>query len=103
MPSRMPEPYGLVAAEALMSGIPVIVSSNALIAAEVERNGAGLVFKSGDAGSLAERLASTDDDRLMRKLCEGALALGQRIAPSKAEWGRRMVDIYTGRSGFFAQ
>ncbi|MBB4569136.1 glycosyltransferase family 4 protein [Rhizobium leucaenae] len=103
MPSRMPEPYGLVAAEALMSGIPVIVSSNALIAAEVERNGAGLVFKSGDAGSLAERLASTDDDRLMQKLCEGALALGQRIAPSKAEWGRRMVDIYTGRSGFFAQ
>ncbi|MDL2408921.1 glycosyltransferase [Rhizobium calliandrae] len=103
MPSRMPEPYGLVAAEALMSGIPVIVSSNALIAAEVERNGAGLVFKSGDAGSLAERLASTDDDKLMRGLCEGALALGQRIAPSKAEWGRRMVDIYTGRSGFFAQ
>ncbi|AVA22091.1 MULTISPECIES: glycosyltransferase family 4 protein [unclassified Rhizobium] len=103
MPSRMPEPYGLVAAEALMSGIPVIVSSNALIAAEVERNGAGLVFKSGDAGSLAERLASTDDDRLMRSLCEGARALGQRIAPSKAEWGRRMVDIYTGRSGFFAQ
>ncbi|AYG59578.1 glycosyltransferase family 4 protein [Rhizobium jaguaris] len=102
MPSRMPEPYGLVAAEALMSGIPVIVSSNALIAAEVERNGAGLVFRSGDAGSLAERLASTDDDRLMQKLCEGALALGQRIAPSKAEWGRRMVDIYTGRSGFFA-
>ncbi|APG93729.1 glycosyltransferase family 4 protein [Sinorhizobium americanum] len=103
MPSRMPEPYGLVAAEALMSGIPVIISSNALIAAEVERNGAGLVFRSGDAGSLAERLASTDDDRLMQRLCEGALALGQRIAPSKAEWGRRMVDIYTGRSGLFAQ
>jgi glycosyltransferase involved in cell wall biosynthesis len=102
MPSRMPEPYGLVAAEALMSGIPVIVSSNALIAAEVERNDAGLVFTSGDAGSLAERLASTDDDKLMQRLCEGALALGQRIAPSKTEWSRRMVDIYTGRSGFFA-
>ncbi|ACP21480.1 polysaccharide biosynthesis protein, putative (plasmid) [Sinorhizobium fredii NGR234] len=103
MPSRMPEPYGLVAAEALMSGIPVIISSNALIAAEVERYDAGLVFRSGDAGSLAESLASTDDDRLMQRLCEGALGLGQRIAPSKAEWGRRMVDIYTGRSGLFAQ
>jgi len=103
MPSRMPEPYGLVAAEALMSGIPVIISSNALIAAEVERYDAGLVFRSGDAGSLAESLASTDDDRLMQRLCEGALGLGQRIAPSKAEWGRRMVDIYTGRCGLFAQ
>jgi glycosyltransferase involved in cell wall biosynthesis len=102
MPSRMPEPYGLVAAEALMSGIPVIVSSNALIAAEVERNSAGLVFTSGDAGSLAERLASTDDDKLMQRLCEGALALGKRIAPSKTEWAQRMVDIYTGKSGFFA-
>ncbi|MDE1995088.1 MAG: glycosyltransferase family 4 protein [Rhizobiaceae bacterium] len=102
MPSRMPEPYGLVAAEALMSGIPVIVSSNALIAPEVERNGAGLVFKSGDACSLAERLVSTDDDNLMQRLAEGALALGRQIAPSRKEWGRRMVDIYTGRSGFFA-
>ncbi|GES46388.1 polysaccharide biosynthesis protein [Rhizobium dioscoreae] len=102
MPSRMPEPYGLVAAEALMSGIPVIVSSNALIAAEVEENGAGLVFDSGDADSLAEKLMVTDDDRLMRRLSEGALALGRRIAPSRAEWGRRMVDIYLGRGDFSA-
>jgi glycosyltransferase involved in cell wall biosynthesis len=102
MPSRMPEPYGLVAAEALMSGIPVIVSSSALIAREVESSGAGLVFASGDAGSLAQKLAETDDDRLMQRLSEGALALGRRIAPSRAEWGRRMVDIYLGRAGFSA-
>ncbi|AYG69980.1 MULTISPECIES: glycosyltransferase family 4 protein [unclassified Rhizobium] len=100
MPSRMPEPYGLVAAEALMSGIPVIVSSNALIAEEVEKHGAGLVFMSGDVASLAEKLAQTDDDRLMRRLSEGALALGQHIAPGRAEWGRRMVDIYMGRGSF---
>ncbi|TXH85086.1 MAG: glycosyltransferase [Rhizobium sp.] len=100
MPSRMPEPYGLVAAEALMSGIPVIVSSNALIAEEVESSGAGLIFDSGDADSLAEKLAETDDDRLMQRLSEGALALGRTMAPSRAEWGRRMVDIYTGRRGF---
>jgi glycosyltransferase involved in cell wall biosynthesis len=102
MPSRMPEPYGLVAAEALMCGIPVIVSSSALIADEVARNDAGLVFTSGDAGSLADRLASTDDDDLMRRLNEGALAYGKRIAPTNDEWCRRMVDIYTGRSGFLA-
>lgn len=102
MPSRMPEPYGLVSAEALMSGIPVIVSSNALIADEVERNGAGLVFRSGDAKSLAAALARTDDDDFMKRLGEGALSYGRRMAPTKAEWRRRMVDIYTGRSGFFA-
>ena len=102
MPSRMPEPYGLVAAEALMSGIPVVVSSNALIAEEVERNEAGLVFQSGDARSLADKLSSTDDDALMERLSSGALAYGRRIAPSRAEWGQRMVDIYTGKSGFFS-
>jgi glycosyltransferase involved in cell wall biosynthesis len=101
MPSRMPEPYGLVAAEALMCGIPVVVSSNALIADEVERNGAGLVFKSGDAKSLAEKLEMTDDDDLMQRLSEGALAYGKTIAPTKAEWARRMVDIYTGNAGLF--
>ncbi len=87
MPSRMPEPYGLVAAEALMSGIPVVVSSNALIAEEVERNEAGLVFQSGDARSLADKLSSTDDDALMERLSSGALAYGRRIAPSRARMG----------------
>jgi glycosyltransferase involved in cell wall biosynthesis len=103
MPSRMPEPYGLVAAEALMSGIPIIVSSNALISGEVAANGAGLVFRSGDAGDLAEALIRTDDDGLVQELSAGAAALGRRIAPSRAEWDRRMVDIYTGRSGFSVQ
>jgi hypothetical protein len=45
-------------------------------------------------------LAATDDDHLMRRLSEGAFALGQRIAPSRAEWGHQMVDIYMGRSSF---
>ncbi|WP_312367508.1 glycosyltransferase [Ensifer sp.] len=100
MPSRMPEPYGLVAAEALMSGIPVIASSNALIAREIEENQAGLVFESGNACSLAEKMLSMENDALVRQLSEGALAYGRRVAPSKEEWRQRMVDIYTGRVKF---
>lgn len=100
MPSRMPEPYGLVAAEALMSGIPVIASSNALIAREIGENQAGLVFQSGDARSLAEQMAWMESDALVRRLSEGALAYGRRVAPSREEWRQRMVDIYAGRIKF---
>lgn len=94
MPSRMPEPYGLVAAEAMMSGIPVIVSSNALIAEEVARNGAGLVFESGNAASLAGKMAMMDSVALVRRLSEGAYEYGKRIAPSVDEWRRCLIDIY---------
>ncbi|WP_457580842.1 glycosyltransferase family 4 protein [Ensifer canadensis] len=100
MPSRMPEPYGLVAAEALMSGIPVIVSSNALISREIEENQAGLVFQSGNASSLAEKMVLMENDDLVRHLSEGALAYGKRVAPSRDEWCQRMVDIYAGRIKF---
>ena len=100
MPSRMPEPYGLVAAEALMSGIPVIASSNALIAREIEENQAGLVFQSGNARSLAEKMVLMENDDLVRRLSEGAFAYGKRIAPSRDEWHQRMVDIYAGRIKF---
>ncbi|ATN34846.1 polysaccharide biosynthesis protein [Rhizobium sp. ACO-34A] len=94
MPSRMPEPYGLVAAEAMMSGIPVIVSSNALIAEEVARNGAGLVFESGNAASLADKMAMMDSVATVRRLGEGAYEYGKRIAPSGDEWTRRLIEIY---------
>lgn len=94
MPSRMPEPYGLVAAEAMMSGIPVIVSSNALIAEEVARNGAGLVFESGNAASLADNITMMDSVATVRRLSEGAYEYGKRIAPSGDEWRRLLIDIY---------
>ena len=102
MPSRMPEPYGLVAAEAIMSGIPLIVSSNALISEEIAANGAGLVFKSGDAASLADALNKVKSDSLVQKLTEGARAFGQKIAPSRQEWDQRMIAIYTGENAFLA-
>jgi glycosyltransferase involved in cell wall biosynthesis len=98
MPSRMPEPYGMVAAEAIMCGIPVIVSSNALIANEISKNSAGLVFRSGDPGSLSEQLAKIEDDNLIRKLSDGAFEYSRRIAPNLAEWRQKLLSIYTGEA-----
>ncbi len=51
MPSRMPEPYGLVAVEAMMSGLPVVVGCNSLISEEVEASRAGIVYDTKSSGT----------------------------------------------------
>lgn len=65
MPSRWSEPFGLVALEAIGSGVPVIVSSRALIASEVERADFGLAIDTSDVSAFARTLVSlhTDNDR----------------------------------------
>src|SRR5205085_7709712 len=57
LPSRF-DGWGLVINEALMAGVPVIVS-NACGAAELVQDGVhGFVFSSGDSASLATKMAS---------------------------------------------
>jgi glycosyltransferase involved in cell wall biosynthesis len=56
LPSRWPETWGLVTAEALASGRPVLVSSRAGSADLVRRFGGGLVFDPDRPGHLAARL-----------------------------------------------
>jgi glycosyltransferase involved in cell wall biosynthesis len=64
MPSRYPEPYGLVATEALWSGLPVILSSSAFLAPEIVGRNAGLACEPQNVAALAaamERLLTDDD------------------------------------------
>jgi len=58
VPSLWPEPFGLVAAEAMTRGIPVI-ASNAGALPEIVLNGrTGLLFESGNARELAEKIVA---------------------------------------------
>jgi len=52
MPSRHPEPFALVIAEAAASGLPVLASDIAAMAAEVEEAGLGFAFDVFDPASL---------------------------------------------------
>lgn len=94
MPSLMPEPYGLTAVEAMMSGLPVIVSDACLIAHEIREAGAGVTFRSGDAQDLAAAIRKFDDDAFAARTAEAALAFSLRIAPTRDEWAKRLIDIY---------
>lgn len=57
MPSRYPEPFGLVAAEASLSGLPVIVSQSALLAREIAEGGIGWSCDPRDGSGFAALLA----------------------------------------------
>ncbi len=47
MPSRYPEPFGLVAIEAARSGLPVIMSRSAFLAEEMQRAKHGACLRYG--------------------------------------------------------
>ena len=62
VPSRH-EGWGLVVNEALMQGVPVVVSDRVGAKCMVEHSGAGLVFRNEDTGQLADLLLSLALDR----------------------------------------
>ena len=56
MPSLYPEPFGLVIPEAVSSGIPVILSESALLAADVAESGVGFSVDPGDPAAFSRLL-----------------------------------------------
>lgn len=56
MPSRWSEPFGLVALEAIGSGVPAIVNERALIAAEINYAGFGVAVDTSDISAFANVL-----------------------------------------------
>jgi glycosyltransferase involved in cell wall biosynthesis len=82
MPSRHPEPFALVIAEAAASGLPVLASDTAAMAGEVEQAGLGFAFDVFDPVSFDAAIArivglSRDDLRAMSEAgFSGEAALG---------------------------
>lgn len=73
------EAYSMAALESMACGTPVIVSSGAGIAAEVERFDAGWIYPAGDAGRLCACLASAfSDQAAYERKQRGALRLADR-------------------------
>lgn len=65
VPSTEPEPFGLVAAEAMAAGLPVIASRIGALPEIVDDHRSGLVVEAGDAAALATamRALSTSPSR----------------------------------------
>ena len=74
VPSTVPEGFGLVAVEAMASGVPVVASKFGGLAELVKDGETGLLVPPGDAAALARALQRLLDDDDLR----GALGRGAR-------------------------
>lgn len=75
-PSRWPEPFGLVALEAIFRGVPAVVPDFGGLAETVDHGLTGLRYSPGDAGALADALVriATGEAFARRRLEPGAVA-----------------------------
>ena len=95
MPSRWPEPFGLVAVEALTSGLPIILPDKAALADEVADFGVGLVYETANADALARAISFTKSDDTVRCMSEAALRHGPAMANTETGWCEALLDRYT--------
>lgn len=94
VPSIWSEAFGIVAAEAMSHGVPVIASRIGGLPDVVQHNATGLLFEAGNAADLATQLRRIwDDADLCRRL--GAAAR-QRVSQRCSEdaYFDRLMNVY---------
>ncbi len=100
MPSRYPEPFGLVAVEALWSGLPVIANDTAFLAGDILAAGAGLAVDPRDTAGFAATIRRIfDDNATCRAMSEAGFAGMPGVALSPDEWADRLVTFYRRQLG----
>lgn len=96
MPSRYPEPFGLVAVEAARSGVPVILARTAFLGDDVARHRIGLVCDTRDPARFADAIARLRDmprDEL-RAMSERAFGCGPALSMTPGNWIDGLLSIY---------
>ncbi|MBI5155708.1 glycosyltransferase family 4 protein, partial [Candidatus Peregrinibacteria bacterium] len=70
LPSRDHDPFGLVAAEAMLCGVPVIVTDACGIAGYITNGKDAVVVKANNAGALSEGIASLQDSEKRKRIAD---------------------------------
>ena len=95
VPSRYPEPFGLVIAESLASGMPVVLPHSALLAAEVVEHGVGVACDTRSIDEFARVIESTRiDDETVGIMSRRAFELRTRFSVDPTNWSTQIVAYY---------
>lgn len=95
MPSRLPEPFGLVALEALQSGIPLVAYGDSFVAAEAAELGAAFVAHSRRPGALADATRRLDDNEAMRRASEAGFGPCRTLSNTHDSWRDGLLALYS--------
>ncbi|MBM2294819.1 glycosyltransferase family 4 protein [Sulfitobacter pseudonitzschiae] len=94
-PTLGPEPFGLAPAEALLSGIPVLLSDSMLLAKSIQQAEMGMSFTAGHFDGLVHMLEwLAHDDQLIRTLSRNAADQGHTLSLSQTEWGAALLAVF---------
>jgi glycosyltransferase involved in cell wall biosynthesis len=94
MPSRLPEPFGLVAHECLQSGIPLVAFPTAFVAAEAAKLGCAVVAKRPTVPDLAAALQALDSDDAVAQMSRSAFSFAPSLSNSPDRWCAELVELY---------
>ena len=93
VPSRLAEPFGLVAGEALWSGLPVLISGVAFLSGDIADAGAGLTFDPLEIDTVVAALVEIRDNTpRVKQMSRAAYSNTATLANTLDSW----LDAYDG-------
>lgn len=96
VPSRYPEPFGLVAAETAASGLPLLLTETALLAQETVEQKIGVACDTRNIPAFADalRLMAEKPSDEVRAMSERAFSGKVKLANSETEWIEALLEVY---------